>query len=153
MLFRSIVLYPISYRSAPLVGPAVFPCSAGKRLPHRTNNRGRRRISDRVNFQSGALNKGGSVNIILRPASLSPLAAWREGHIVAYALALNRWPRNHAVAKTEDDMKALLLDAAAINSEPLSLLLPVRQASLFRWCLDRGFRAVLPMTLMAMDKY
>lgn len=85
--------------------------------------------------------------------TLSPLVAWREGHIIAYALALHTWPRNHAVAKTEEDMKALLLGAVSMNSEPLSLLLPVRQASLFRWCLDQGFRAVLPMTLMAMGKY
>ena len=57
------------------------------------------------------------------------------------------------MAKTEEDKKALLLGTAAMNSEPLSLLLPVRQASLFRWCLSQGFRAVLPMTLMAMGKY
>ena len=57
------------------------------------------------------------------------------------------------MAKTEEDMKGLLLGAAPMNSEPMSLLLPVRQASLFRWCLDQGFRAVLPMTLMAMGKY
>jgi hypothetical protein len=68
-------------------------------------------------------------------------------------MALHIRPRNHAVAKTEEDMKALLLGAAAMNSEPMSLLLPVRQASLFRWYLDPGFRAVLPMTLMAMGKY
>jgi GNAT superfamily N-acetyltransferase len=84
--------------------------------------------------------------------TLSPLAAWREGQIIAYALALHVWPRNHAVAQTEEDMKALLL-AASMNTEPLSLLLPVRQASFFRYCLSEGFRAVLPMTLMAMGKY
>jgi hypothetical protein len=55
--------------------------------------------------------------------------------------------------KTEEDMKACCFGAANMNSDPLSLLLPVRQARLFRWCLDQGFRAVLPMTLMAMGKY
>ncbi len=30
------------------------------------------------------------------------------GHIIAYALDLHTWPRNHGVAKTEEDMKALL---------------------------------------------
>ena len=30
------------------------------------------------------------------------------GHIIAYALDLHTWPRNHGVAKTEKDMKALL---------------------------------------------
>jgi len=85
--------------------------------------------------------------------ALSPLVAVREGRITAYALALHRSSLNHAVADTEEDMKALLLGAASMNTEPLSLLLPVRQASFFRYCLSEGFRAVLPMTLMAMGKY
>lgn len=85
--------------------------------------------------------------------TLSPLVALRQGNITAYALALTMWPRNHAVADTEEDMKTLLLGAAAMNSEPLSFLLPVRQAKLFRWCLSGGFRAEVPMTLMAIGKY
>ena len=85
--------------------------------------------------------------------ALSPLVAVREGRISAYALALHRWPLNHSVAETEEDLKALLLGAAAMNSEPLSFLLPVRQASFFRWCLSQSFRAVMPMTLMAMGEY
>jgi len=85
--------------------------------------------------------------------ALSPLVALREGRVTAYGLALTMWPRNHAVADTEEDMKALLLGAAAMNSEPLSCLLPVRHANLFRWSLSEGFRAVIPMTLMAMGKY
>jgi len=85
--------------------------------------------------------------------ALSPLVAARGGRIRAYALALHRWPLNHAVAEAEEDLEALLLGAAAMNSEPLSFLLPVRKASFFRWCLSQGFRAVMPMTLMAMGKY
>ena len=57
------------------------------------------------------------------------------------------------MAETEEDMKALLLGAAAMNAEPLSFLLPVRQASFFRWCLSEGLRAVMPMTLMALGEY
>jgi predicted N-acetyltransferase YhbS len=85
--------------------------------------------------------------------TLSPLVAVREGRITAYALALHRWPLNHAVADTEEDMKALLLTAGATNSEPISFLLPVRHGNLFRWCLSEGFRAVMPMTLMTIGKY
>jgi len=85
--------------------------------------------------------------------ALSPLVAVREGRITAYALALHRWPLNHAVADTEEDMKALLLTAGATNSEPLSFLLPVRHGNLFRWCLSEGFRAVMPMMLMTMGIY
>ena len=76
----------------------------------------------------------------MRPYAVTastPVVALREDRITAYALALNLRPRNHAVAETEEDMKALLLGAAAMNAEPLSFLLPVRQASFFRWCLLR----------------
>jgi hypothetical protein len=53
----------------------------------------------------------------------------------------------------DEDMKALLLGAAAMNAEPLSFLLPARQASFLGWCLSEGLRAVMPMTLMTMGKY
>jgi hypothetical protein len=61
--------------------------------------------------------------------ALSPLAAWRDGHIIAYALVLHRWPLNHAVTNAAEDMNALLLGAAPMNSEPLSVLLLVSQTS------------------------
>jgi hypothetical protein len=60
---------------------------------------------------------------------------------------------NHGVAETEEDMRALVLGAAAMSSEPLSFLLPTRQASFFRWCLSNGLRAVKPMTLTTMGSY
>jgi hypothetical protein len=85
--------------------------------------------------------------------SSSPIVALREGHITAYVLAPTMWSRSHAVAETEEDMKTLLLGAAAMSSEPLSFLLPVRRATLFRWCLSEDFRAVKPMTLMTMGMY
>ena len=50
-------------------------------------------------------------------------------------------------------MKALLLGAAAMNAEPLSFLLPVRQASFFGWCLSESLQAVMPMTIMTMGQY
>jgi hypothetical protein len=85
--------------------------------------------------------------------SLSPLAAWREGRITVYTLDLRLWPRNHAVADNDVDMEVVLLGATAINSEPLTFPLPVGQASFFRRCLAERFRALIPMTLMAMGKY
>ena len=47
----------------------------------------------------------------------------------------------------------LLLGAAAQVQEPLAFLVPTRRSELFRWCLREGFRAVKPMTLMAMGSY
>ena len=84
---------------------------------------------------------------------LTPFVAVRGGRVTAYASAPGFWPLNHAAAETEEDMKALLAGAAAAGGAPLSLLLPTRQAGLFRWCLSRGLRVVKPMTLMALGEY
>ncbi len=67
----------------------------------------------------------------------TPYVALRTGRVVAYASAPAEWSANHDVAETG----------------PLAFLLPVRQASFFRWCLDHGLRVVKPMTLMAMGEY
>ena len=85
--------------------------------------------------------------------TFSPFVALREDRIVAYASAVTFWPLNHGVAETEEDMKALLVGAGAMSQEPLSFLLPVRQAGFFRWCLNGGLRVVKPMTLMVKGKY
>jgi hypothetical protein len=50
-------------------------------------------------------------------------------------------------------MRVLLAGAGAMSPEPLSLLLPTRQANLFCWCLHQGMRAIKPMTLMTMGHY
>ena len=83
----------------------------------------------------------------------APVVAVRRGRVVAYATTATFWPLNHGVAETEDDMRALLLGAAALSSEPLAFLLPVRQAGFFRWCLGEGLRVVKPMTLMTLGQY
>ena len=88
----------------------------------------------------------------LGPA-LSPYVAVRAGRVTAYASAPNSWPLGHAVAESEDDMRALLAGASAQGGAPLSFLLPTRQAGLFRWCLSRGLRVVKTMTLMSMGEY
>lgn len=88
----------------------------------------------------------------LAPA-LRPFVALREGRMVAYATAPNLWSLGHAVAEDEEDMRALLTGAATQTGEPLSFLLPTRQAGLFRWCLSRGMRVVKAMTLMATGEY
>ena len=83
----------------------------------------------------------------------SPVVALRRGRITAYASTATFWPLNHGVAETEADMRALMLGAAGLTSEPLAFLLPVRQADLFRWCLAEGLRVVKPMTLMTSGQY
>jgi predicted N-acetyltransferase YhbS len=83
----------------------------------------------------------------------SPFVLEREGHITGYLSAATFWLMNHGMAETELDMRALLAGAGSMSTEPLSLLLPTRQANLFRWCLHQGMRGIKPMTLMTMGHY
>jgi predicted N-acetyltransferase YhbS len=87
------------------------------------------------------------------PPVLTPFVALREGRLTAYGSALTFWALNHAVAETDEDMQALLTGASLASAEPLSFILPSRQAALFRWCLNQGLRVIKPMTLMAMGQY
>lgn len=87
------------------------------------------------------------------PPAPHPFVALRDGRITAYISAPQFWPVNHAVAETEEDMRALLIGASKQCTEPLSVLLPTRQATLFRWCLKNGMKAIKPMTLMSMGEY
>jgi len=82
----------------------------------------------------------------------SPWVACKQGRIVAYTCAVSAL--SHSIAETEADMQALLLGAAAYNSEELlSFHLPLRYASLFRWCLEEGLRALKPMAVMSLGEY
>jgi GNAT superfamily N-acetyltransferase len=85
-------------------------------------------------------------------APLAPFLARRDGRVTAYAASVNAWVMNHGAAQTEEDMRALLLGAAAASTEPLSLLVPL-QSGLLRWSLEQGLRALKPMNLMARGDY
>ena len=88
------------------------------------------------------------------PPFLTSFVAVRDGRITAYASAPQFWALNHAVAETLSDMCALLTGASNLmQGEPMSFLLPTRQATLFRWCLQRGLRVMKPLTLMTMGEY
>jgi predicted N-acetyltransferase YhbS len=85
--------------------------------------------------------------------AMAPVVLEREGGIAGYLTHPSVWLMNHGVAESADDMKALILGAAALQQGPLSFLLPTRQADLFRWCLAEGLKSVMPMTLMTMGEY
>jgi hypothetical protein len=88
------------------------------------------------------------------PPFLKSFVARRDGRVVGYAAAPNFWALNHAVAETEDDMHQLLTGASGLSQgQSISVLLPTRQSSLFRWCLQKGMRVIKPMTLMTTGKY
>lgn len=57
----------------------------------------------------------------------------------------------HAVAETNDDLKALI--SAAPEYPGPGFLLPTRNGEVFRWCLQHGLKVVQPMTLMSTGLY
>lgn len=88
------------------------------------------------------------------PPSLRSFVALRGGRVTAYASSPHFWALNHAIAESEEEMRALLSGVSQLsNGQPLSFLLPTRQASLFRWCLQQGMRVIKPMNLMTMGEY
>jgi len=94
-----------------------------------------------------------SSEIRLALQGIRPLVAEREGRVTGYVTTLDLWAAGHAVAETERDLAALICGEPGETRRPVSLLLPIRQAGLFRWCLGEGLRIVKPMTLMALGRY
>jgi GNAT superfamily N-acetyltransferase len=73
----------------------------------------------------------------------------RDGRVTAYASSMAF--SGHAVGETNEDLKALIAAAAAFQGP--GILVPSRNAELFRWCLENRLRVVQPMTLMTMGLY
>jgi GNAT superfamily N-acetyltransferase len=73
----------------------------------------------------------------------------RDGRITGYATAIGFF--GHAVAETNDDLKALIGFARSFDGP--GFLLPTRNGELLRWCLEHGLRIVQPMTLMSIGLY
>jgi len=73
----------------------------------------------------------------------------RAGRITGYTSGTAFF--GHSVAETNPDLQALIAAAAAFGGP--GILIPTRNAALFRWCLENGLRVVEPMTLMAMGLY
>jgi ribosomal protein S18 acetylase RimI-like enzyme len=97
------------------------------------------------------MDRNGELRDVLK--DFHPMVLEREGEIVAYCAAPYFWFANHGVARTEQDMRELLVGASSQSTEPLWFLLPIRQASFFRWILSEGLRVMKPMTLMSMGMY
>jgi GNAT superfamily N-acetyltransferase len=72
-----------------------------------------------------------------------------QGHLSGYATS--RAFFGHSVGETTEDVKALIAAAPALDG--LGILVPLRNAELFRWCLDNGLRVVQGMTLMSVGAY
>ena len=73
----------------------------------------------------------------------------REGRITGYTTGVAFF--GHSVGETNEDLQALI--AAAEQFGGPGFLVPIRNAELFRWCLERGLRVVQLMTLMRVGFY
>ena len=72
-----------------------------------------------------------------------------DGQIKAYASSVAFF--GHAVGDANQDLQALL--SSAIEFQGPGILVPTRNAALFRWCLENGLRVTQVMTLMTMGLY
>jgi predicted N-acetyltransferase YhbS len=77
------------------------------------------------------------------------LVAERDGRITGYASDLSFF--GHSTAESNQDMQALIASVESFGGP--GILVPSRNAGLFRWCLDNGLRVVQPMTLMTLGLY
>ncbi len=77
------------------------------------------------------------------------MVAERDAGIVAYATAMGFF--GHAVAENNVALQALIASADSFLGS--GILVPTRNAALFRWCLEHGLRVVQPMTLMTLGLY
>jgi GNAT superfamily N-acetyltransferase len=75
--------------------------------------------------------------------------AEREDRITAYATVIGFF--GHAVGESNTDVQALIASADAFLGP--GILVPTRNAGLFRWCLEHGLRVEQPMTLMTIGLY
>jgi predicted N-acetyltransferase YhbS len=73
----------------------------------------------------------------------------RGGRVAGYATGVGFL--GHTVAESNEDLKALI--GAAESFPGPGFLLPTRNGELMRWCLERGLRVVMPMTLMTTGLY
>jgi hypothetical protein len=73
----------------------------------------------------------------------------RMGRVTGYATPIAYF--GHAVAETNDDLKALIGAADSILGP--GVLVPACNGELIRWCLDRRLRVTQMMTLMTMGLY
>lgn len=73
----------------------------------------------------------------------------RQGRITGYASGFGYF--GHAVAESNEDLRALISAVEDVSGP--GIIVPTRNAELFRWCLDNGLRVLQPMTLMTIGLY
>jgi hypothetical protein len=92
-------------------------------------------------------NRSGDLNDSI--AQGSAVVVEHHGGITGYASLLGFF--GHAVAETNLDLQALIASASSFAGP--GIIVPTRNAQLFRWCLENGLRVVEPLTLMTIGLY
>jgi GNAT superfamily N-acetyltransferase len=92
-------------------------------------------------------NRDGELNDAIQTGAA--VVAEANGQIRAYATTVAF--SGHAVGHTNEDLEALI--ATAKEFQGPGILVPMRNAELFRWCLEHGLRVVQTMTLMTIGFY
>lgn len=72
-----------------------------------------------------------------------------DGRVSGYATEIGFF--GHAVGENNEDLKALIGAAPAFAGS--GFYVPMRNADLFRWCLNHGLRVIQPETLMSLGLY
>ena len=80
---------------------------------------------------------------------VASLSIDNQGNITGYAAGIGFF--SHAVAKTNEDLKALVSNAPAIIGH--GFFVPARNGDLVRWLLEAGFRISWPSNLMTIGQY
>ena len=137
--------YDIREPLACLQGPAINDVMVGYRV--RPAAPGDLEDCNRVCRQVHGHDRNGELLDAVRQGAASVVE--HDGRITGYATTLGFF--GHAVGESNSELQALI-GAAQTFAGP-GFLLPIRNAKLFRWCLQRGLRVTQPMTLMSLGLY
>jgi predicted N-acetyltransferase YhbS len=91
--------------------------------------------------------RGGELSDAIRQGTA--LVVEHAGRITGYATVLGFF--GHAVAETNPDLQALIASQETFAGP--GIIVPTRNATLLRWCLQNGLRVVEPLTLMSVGLY
>jgi len=147
---RSLSLYaslgfsvrePLAVMQGPAIGRQLEGCTV------RPARRGDLEECNRVCRLVHGHDRGGSLAEAIDEGAAT--VTERNGRITAYATAMAFF--GHAVAESNVDLHALIAGAESFGGP--GILVPLRNAELFRWCLANGLRVVECMTLMTVGLY
>jgi len=105
------------------------------------------RACNAVAFHVHGHDRGGELSDSIQAGSAVVVES--RGRVTGYASSLSYF--GHSVAETNQDLQAMI--SAAQEIPPPGILVPMRNASLFRWCLEQGMRTIQPLNLMTIGLY